>query len=202
MRECWTLLPPCEVYFASFGRNMRTRGLLEVISAGLWQCSSSSFLEEQTGVLLGIYCPPPPAHRTSTGSTGPSPGIMISLDTVLGDKANLLATTHENVPFRRRRPNLGSFRGLCAITGGEGSGKWKTNQQPVRKHAEREKVCGQHLQNHSLVAVNCLSSLHQLIIMITTSEQDRSYPRGVDDRAALWWLKIHHVSRFDQSQPV
>lgn len=28
---------------------------------------------------------------------------------------------------------------------------------------EREKVWGQHLQNHSLVAVNCLSLLHQLV---------------------------------------
>lgn len=124
--------------FTSFGRHMGTSGLLEVIVAGLWQCSSSSFLEEQTRVLLGIYCPPT-AHITSTGSTGLSPGIMISPDTVLGDKANLLATTHKNVPSRRRRrPNLGSFRGLCAIAAGEGSGKWKTNHQQ-KGCREREK---------------------------------------------------------------
>lgn len=77
MKGRWALLPPCQVYFNSFGRNMRTSGLLEVIFSGLWQCCT----KEQTAVLLVIFCPPT-AHITSTGSTGLSPGISSTVLTL------------------------------------------------------------------------------------------------------------------------
>lgn len=59
MRGRWALLPPSEFYFDSFGKNMRISGLLEVIFAGLWQSSSSSFLYQGAdSSTAGDFLPP------------------------------------------------------------------------------------------------------------------------------------------------
>lgn len=149
-------LGPCCHHVRSILTALAETGVLEVIFAGLWQCSFPSFLYQ--GADSTAVCPPT-AHISSTGSTGLSPGISSTVLTLCWETKQTFWQQH----IRMCHPVPS-----CAITGGEGSGKWKTSQKSVRKDAEREKLCGQHLQNYSIVVVNYLSFLHQVIKILTS----------------------------------
>lgn len=63
MRRRWALLPPREVYLPALAETWVLVVCWRSLLQGFGSVPLPPFIEEQTGVLLGIYCPPYSPHN-------------------------------------------------------------------------------------------------------------------------------------------